>query len=138
MTRAVRAIENYAKTFNHKDAFKLSNASITDAGAATLAATLPGSRVESLLLSGNAVGDAGAVALAAVLPDTPNLRELVLSGNKVSDAGARALLAALPNSRMAHVDLCGGFSVAKGRIADATKARLREVKNADGETVRFS
>ena len=148
VTRAVRAVENYAMTFNHKEAFGLADASVTDAGAASLALALPGSRVGSLLLSGNMIGDAGAVALAAALPDAPNLRELVLSGNAVGEDGAKALLNALPKSGLEHIDLCGGYSVAKGRITDATKKKFRQFddvlydipacRNRNGDEIRFS
>ena len=136
---AVRAMENYAISYNHRqnEAFNLERSLVTDGGAATLAAALPKSRVERLWLQGNQITDKGAAALAAVLPET-KLRELVLCHNRVGDDGAVALLAALPQSQVEHIDLCDGFSIAKGRIRDETKAMLRELRNARGEAVRFS
>lgn len=61
----------------------------------------------------------------------------MLSANSIGDGGATAFLAALPDTQVERLDLCGGFSVAKGRILDGTKASLRVLQNANGTPIQF-
>lgn len=137
--RAVKAIKNSASSFNqvsNQDGFNLNKQAITDRGAMALAKVLSGSRVRVLLLEGNAITDAGAACLAEALIGS-SVREIVLSANSIGDAGAAALVSALPRTVVERIDLCAGFSVAKGKITDSTKARLRELQNIEGTPIRF-
>jgi hypothetical protein len=49
------------------------------------------------------IGDAGAKSLAATLPRS-SVTTLSLFGNKIGDAGAKALAAALPGSSVTNLD----------------------------------
>lgn len=77
------------------------------AGLAAIAAGLPATKIEVLMLDGS-TNDAGVVALAPVLPRCDRLSELYLRTNQLAKEGASALAAVLPRlgeNRPLHVVL---------------------------------
>jgi hypothetical protein len=95
-----------ADTDGNVTALVLDANKFTDAGAAALAAALPGSQVTELDLGYNQITDAGVAALARTLPGS-QVTTLRLPHNQITDAGAAVLAEALPGSQVTRLELFG-------------------------------
>lgn len=89
------------------DLYAMEDYRLDDAGACSLASTLPHfAALTKLDFLGSAIGEAGARALSAALPSLRVLATLILDGNSVADAGVHALAAVLPNlPSLVYLDL---------------------------------